>query len=351
MFSRLVFIALVLFALSGCGTVTIVTAYRHDEKGWNEFFIDQADCNAFSKEYMPQFEWWSIGVDLMGLDPYSATGMHTCLVSHGWQPTVQLTGPLFGDPASLEATLKRCAHETSFAKALNASYLSGESMTNLTRLLRSSDGTLWHETPEFINCLAEEGWQFVYSAPWVTPDTARVASAFVLPPVVSNLPEKFVGAPNAATVRDTSMAVNWPSEAGRFDTAMNWERANLLIKQLNREGFAGRKDWRLPYLDELRSLSNLGAWNLTDPVRILANIGIQGVVPGVYWTASNSGDGGIYAVDITSGNVLKLDKGPPYMGQVLPVAGGGWHASAPEPSTVITADVNISTNPAGQFLH
>jgi len=54
------------------------------------------------------------------------------------------------------------------------------------------------------------------------------------------------------TVRDTATGLAWEKHGSRYP--LTWERAHAHVARLNRRGYAGRTDWRLPTIDELTTL-------------------------------------------------------------------------------------------------
>lgn len=53
-------------------------------------------------------------------------------------------------------------------------------------------------------------------------------------------------------VRDAVTGLVWEREGSRYP--LTWERAHAHVARLNRSGFGGRTDWRLPTVDELTTL-------------------------------------------------------------------------------------------------
>ncbi|WP_264981440.1 protein kinase domain-containing protein [Pseudodesulfovibrio portus] len=53
-------------------------------------------------------------------------------------------------------------------------------------------------------------------------------------------------------VRDTVTGLAWEKFGSRYP--LTWERAHAHVARLNRNGYAGRSDWRLPTVDELTTL-------------------------------------------------------------------------------------------------
>ena len=54
------------------------------------------------------------------------------------------------------------------------------------------------------------------------------------------------------TVTDQATGLMW--QKGGFPDGMTWLEAKAFVEQLNKEGWAGHADWRLPTIEELASL-------------------------------------------------------------------------------------------------
>ena len=54
------------------------------------------------------------------------------------------------------------------------------------------------------------------------------------------------------TVTDRSTGLMW--QKGGFPEGMTWLEAKAFVEQVNREGWAGHADWRLPTIEEIASL-------------------------------------------------------------------------------------------------
>jgi hypothetical protein len=123
------------------------------------------------------------------------------------------------------------------------------------------------------------------------------------------------------TITDTSTGLMWEKMADEFsihrytDTYTWTDAYSVKIAALNAgSGFAGYTDWRLPNLNELESIRDLGAWNPSVSSAFDAN-GSLGcsiltcslTIPSFFWSSSSQQsdpDDFAYAVDFYIGEVL-----------------------------------------------
>ena len=98
-------------------------------------------------------------------------------------------------------------------------------------------------------------------------------------------------------VEDLLTGLFWPRNANVFEFPLPWEEALHKVKELNREGFLGFFDWRLPNRRELRSLIFLEAKN---PVLPPAHP-FENVFHGWYWTSTTAAINPRYAWNIHFG--------------------------------------------------
>lgn len=110
--------------------------------------------------------------------------------------------------------------------------------------------------------------------------------------------------------------------------AMGWSEAQAMVARLNREGYSGRSDWRLPVLPELASIVERQCFNprMNEAV-------FPGAPSAVFWSGmEKSGTAGYaYALDFGAGTAEATLKD--YKGAVRLVRGGPWW----EPPKMATA--------------
>jgi hypothetical protein len=85
-------------------------------------------------------------------------------------------------------------------------------------------------------------------------------------------------------VQDGLTGLVWPKKGVSFEFALRWEEALEHIRDLNREGFLGCSDWRLPNRRELRSLISHGRSRPALPLEHP----FTGVEQTWYWTSTSS---------------------------------------------------------------
>ena len=98
-------------------------------------------------------------------------------------------------------------------------------------------------------------------------------------------------------VHDLLTGLTWPKRADHFQFPLTWQEALETIKGLNRQGFLGFFDWRLPNRRELRSLLWLEAKNPVLP----PDHPFEGVFHGWYWTSTTAAINPRYAWNIHFG--------------------------------------------------
>lgn len=96
-------------------------------------------------------------------------------------------------------------------------------------------------------------------------------------------------------VEDTQTRLFWARNANPAESRMSWDDANDYITNLNQQKFAGFSDWRLPDVDEMRSLSEAarrtGAGDRgadATAAAALGNMGFKNVQAADYWSSSSS---------------------------------------------------------------
>ena len=121
------------------------------------------------------------------------------------------------------------------------------------------------------------------------------------------------------TISDKLTGLIWNKSANAAGAMKTWQQALDYIKTLNSQNYNGHKDWRLPNINELRSLANaqkgdLAAW--------LNSQGFSGVQGAIYWSSDSDAfytDSAWY-IDMSSGYVYSNIKSG--YNNVWPVSGG-----------------------------
>ncbi|OAQ20861.1 DUF1566 domain-containing protein [Thermosulfurimonas dismutans] len=98
-------------------------------------------------------------------------------------------------------------------------------------------------------------------------------------------------------VHDLLSGLIWPKNANPLEFPLPWEEALKKVKELNRGGFLGFSDWRLPNRRELRSLVFLQAKNPVLP----PDHPFENVFHGWYWTSTTAAINPRYAWNIHFG--------------------------------------------------
>lgn len=131
------------------------------------------------------------------------------------------------------------------------------------------------------------------------------------------------------TVADTQTTLVWMrcavgqqwngSSCAGEPQPMDWKEAKQMVERLNREGYAGRNDWRLPVLPELASIVERRCFNprMNEAV-------FPGAPSKVFWSSmEKSGAAGLaYALDFGGGAAQAASK--ELKGAVRLVRGGPW---------------------------
>ncbi len=92
-------------------------------------------------------------------------------------------------------------------------------------------------------------------------------------------------------VRDELTGLEWTLKANFFDFPLTWQQALDEVKEMNRGGFDGYNDWRLPNRREMRSVVSHGQRKPALP----ADHPFTGVFLGWYWTSTTSALARAYA--------------------------------------------------------
>lgn len=120
------------------------------------------------------------------------------------------------------------------------------------------------------------------------------------------------------TMTDRLTGLAWSKDADLAGGYKTWQQALDFVKTLNLRNYLGHDDWRLPNINEMKSLVNqqpdLAAW--------LGSLGFHGVRKDYYWTSSTyaAHAGSAWSVGMYSGIVAGHGKADG--GCVWPVRGG-----------------------------
>lgn len=131
------------------------------------------------------------------------------------------------------------------------------------------------------------------------------------------------------TVADTKTTLTWMrcaigqqwtgSACAGEPQAMGWNEAATMVERLNREGYAGRNDWRLPMLPELASIVERQCFNprMNEAV-------FPGAPSRVFWSSmeKSGSPNRAYTLDFGGGAAQATLKD--YKGVVRLVRGGPW---------------------------
>lgn len=121
------------------------------------------------------------------------------------------------------------------------------------------------------------------------------------------------------TVTDRLTGLTWSRDANPAGGIKTWTQALDFIKTLNRGKYLGHDDWRLPNVNELKSLVNnqspLAAW--------LGSQGFRGVQREYYWTSSTYAAFTKCAWSVGMQGGIVAGRGKADAGCVWPVRGGG----------------------------
>lgn len=124
-----------------------------------------------------------------------------------------------------------------------------------------------------------------------TPEVFMIAQAYIIDDATTKqydlFSARFVDLGNG-TLYDASTKLIWSKKGSEID--INWSAADSYLKRLNQTTYLGFRDWRMPTLDELRTLASYakgagyGSGNKTIAA-FLNKEGFTNVQPKWYWTS------------------------------------------------------------------
>ena len=137
-------------------------------------------------------------------------------------------------------------------------------------------------------------------------------------------PEPRFKVENENTVQDLLTDITWTAKANFFNFPLTWPEALEAVSALNREGFAGHSDWRLPNRRELRSLVSHGARKPALP----PGHPFTDVFLGWYWTSTTAAISPAHAwyIHFEGGRMFYGNKAQRYL--VWPARGNPRHVPA-----------------------
>ncbi len=137
------------------------------------------------------------------------------------------------------------------------------------------------------------------------------------------------------TVEDTHTCLTWTRDAHL--AKLNWSGATDLVKQMNEEGYADVKNWRLPSREELMTLADyamragyIGGTYFAPPYELFNKTGFHGVQSNFYWSSSSYEDNPAYADVINMCNGVPRSENKEKEFYVWPVHGVKLGEQSPE---------------------
>jgi len=104
------------------------------------------------------------------------------------------------------------------------------------------------------------------------------------------------------TITDNLTSLTWSKDANAATIPKTWQQALDYIKTLNSQNYMGHNDWRLPNINELKTLINKDPANLSN---WLATQGFTNVQPSFYWSSSTYASAGNKSAAL----IVYLDQG------------------------------------------
>ena len=150
---------------------------------------------------------------------------------------------------------------------------------------------------------------------------------------------------SAQMMTDNLTGLIWSKDANPAGTIKTWQVALDYIKQLNSQNYLGHNDWRLPNINELKSLAN---HSQSSTATWLNSQGFSNAQSNYYWSSTTFTFYGIYShtfyawdVDMSDGNARYFNKS--YSNYVWPVRSGQQSLTLPKTGQTICYDVNGGT--------
>jgi hypothetical protein len=287
-------------------------------------------CRSAAEKAVPERGIKSISAAFFGIDHTSGVATNNCLLSRGWEPKIQFAGSFGATTKDLEDALQSCGAEGGYSGLMAKAEFSGMVAENIinhaSTAINGSPGM-----KEVAACLSRAGWRIVNRPPWIPPNEA--VGCNVADPIAESIAEKFVV--KDEMIRDNGKGIYWMQDGPEGGRSVDWHDARHYVIGLNSMHFKGYDDWRIPRRDEVDSLLNFARWNAaSDMAALLKKLGFNGIEGAVYWTSSPIWDdatgAGIWGVNFSTREYVRLGRSDAFSANVLPVRGRGWGSREPE---------------------
>lgn len=140
---------------------------------------------------------------------------------------------------------------------------------------------------------------------------------------VSTLPENERFVFREQTAFDKELALVWIRDADMAGKTMTWDEANEYIQRLNKQDYAGYRDWRLPAKNEVAAILEYakGRGKKRNINELFKNAGFKNMKAGYYWSGED-GSGLAWVLDMYGGEISTAAKNNSFY--VWPVRTGPW---------------------------
>jgi hypothetical protein len=306
-FARIVILPIYLACLAGCaGNSPMITFYGSCNVGYGNFTEDLKRCeNSLSMHKDEDFE--GSRSDNGDYDYEASLFINSCLVNSGWTPEVQFIAETGATSSDLIRDVRSCvASNQETRKAGNNGSLCGDSSARKV----------------LTTCLSRFKGRTVSAPPWLNTDASGDLS---IPLINYPAPLAYEAEDsqeiNDMVFRDHNMALSWSIPEDNF---LSWESAVSKIRDINRMGYAGKDDWRIPSREELEGF--LTSKKHETVQRFMTGNNYSARLDGLFWTDSYPVDNSSrrFVLDFNSGAFTVLDTSGPFVCRLLVVRGKGW---------------------------